>query len=175
MKNIILIGFMGTGKTSVGRLLASRLGRSFIDLDKKIEQEEGRTIPEIFQQDGEMYFRQKERSVVVKASRLTGAVIATGGGAVLDHDNVIRLKNSGILIGLTADPMTILQRTERRNNRPLLNCEDRLSQIEKLLSQRKPFYEVADYTLDTVASSPQQVAEQIIHLLRQGGWLRGRS
>ena len=102
MKNIVLIGFMGTGKTSAGRLLAGRLNRPFIDVDKKIEQETGLAISDIFQLNGEDHFRHLEREVISRVARYTNAIIATGGGVVLKQENMVRLKNTGIIISLTA-------------------------------------------------------------------------
>lgn len=175
MKNIVLIGFMGTGKTSTGRLLAGRLNRTFIDIDKKIEMQTGLAISEIFQLYGENHFRLLERDVISRVSRYHNAVIATGGGVVLKQENMIRLKNSGIVIALTASLETILERTSRRGVRPLLDCEDRAERVAKLFNDRASLYMKADYTIDTTNLPPHQVAEKIIGLLREGRHLRGRS
>jgi shikimate kinase len=176
MKNIILIGFMGTGKTTIGRLLANRLGRPFFDSDKKIEYENNMTVPEIFTVYGEMYFRQKERAVIAKLSRYNNVVIGTGGGVVLSTESMSRLKRNGVIIALTASIKTILERTGRRNNRPLLgNTEQREQMIRKLLTERIELYQEADYSVDTTNHSPQQVITEIMAFLRQGGYLRGRS
>jgi len=175
MRNIVLIGFMGTGKSSVGRLLANRLRRPFIDTDKKIENDCGISIKEIFEQYGEQAFRFQERVVITKVSRYTNTVIATGGGVVLTPENVNRLKSNGILIALTASLDTILERTGRRNARPLLNGPDRKQTVAKLLGERSALYDVADYTIDTSIETPHQVVENIISFLRKGGHLRGRS
>ncbi len=175
MKNIVLIGFMGTGKTSTGRLLAGRLKRPFVDVDKKIEQETGLAISDIFQLYGEDHFRQIEREVISRVARYTNTIIATGGGVVLKQENMVRLKSTGIIISLTAALETILERTERRGVRPLLDCEDRTERVAKLLQERASLYMKADYTIDTSYMSPQQVTEKIIALLREGGNLRGRS
>lgn len=174
MKNVVLIGFMGTGKTSTGRLLASRLGRPFIDTDQKIENESNMTIPEMFKIHGEQYFRQKEKEMVTRVSRYTCAVIATGGGVVLFPENVARLKSNGIVIALTASLDVILERTGRRNSRPLLNRPDREEVVAKLLTERSELYSFADLSIDTSDRTPQQVTDQIITFLRQGGYLRGR-
>ncbi|MCE5285867.1 MAG: shikimate kinase [Pelosinus sp.] len=176
MKNIVLIGFMGTGKTSTGKLLANRLSRPFLDMDKKIEIENNTTIAEMFQQYGEAYFRQKEQEMIVKAARYTNAVIATGGGAVLAEKNVAGLKSTGVIISLTASLEVILERTGRRNTRPLLNCPERAEKVAHLLSSRRGLYEAAaDYVVDTSQRTPQQVVDLILSYLRQGGYLRGRS
>ncbi|NLP42183.1 MAG: shikimate kinase [Veillonellaceae bacterium] len=173
MKNVVLIGFMGTGKSSIGRLLACRLRRPFMDTDKKIEREYGMTIPEIFQQFGEVGFRSRESAVVAKLSRYTNAVISTGGGIVLSADNIRRLRANGVIIALSASPQTILERTSRRNNRPLLNQPDREQTIIKLLNERAPLYAVSDFSIDTTNYTPHQVVDRIISFLREGGFLRG--
>lgn len=175
MKNIVLIGFMGTGKTCVGRLLAFRLNRPFIDTDKKIEAECGMSIGEIFNVFGETYFRNKEKSVIVRVSRYTNSVISTGGGVVLHPENIIRLKQNGVVIALKASVDVIVERTGRRNNRPLLNCEDRWEKIAVLLKEREKLYNMADFSIDTSYSTPQQIIDTIIYLLRKGGYLRGRT
>lgn len=175
MKNIVLIGFMGTGKTSTGRLLAGRLNRPFIDVDKKIEQETGLAISDIFQLYGESHFRQVEREVIARVARYTSSVIATGGGVVLKPENMARLKNTGIIVALNASLDAILERTSRRGVRPLLDCDDRAARVARLFQERASLYMKADYTIDTTCASPQQVVEKIIALLREGGHLRGRS
>lgn len=176
LKNIVLIGFMGTGKTSTGRLLAARLGRPFIDTDKKIEQESGMTISEMFRIHGEAFFRRQEQEMVAKVARYTNTVIATGGGVVLFPENIARLKNNGVIIALTATIQTILDRTGRRNTRPLLECAEREHMITKLIEERAGLYQVAaDYVIDTSTSSPQQITDTVVAFLRQGGYLRGRS
>jgi len=175
MKNIVLIGFMGTGKTTIGRLLASRLGCPFVDSDKKVEYENSMAISEIFARHGEGYFRQKEREVISKLSRYNNVVIATGGGVVLSHENMRRLKKNGIIIALTASIETILERTGRRNSRPLLVDALKHEQIvDKLLRERVELYQKADFTIDTNCNSPQHVITEIMLFLRQAGYLRGR-
>ncbi|MDF2634699.1 MAG: Shikimate kinase [Pelosinus sp.] len=175
MKNIVLIGFMGTGKTTVGRLLANRLGRPFFDSDKKIEYEHNMNIREIFEVYGEIYFRQKERMIITRLSRYNNAVIATGGGVVLSPENMTNLKRNGVIITLTASVETILERTSRRHTRPLLDDLDQREKIvNKLLKERAELYHSADYNIDTSNKSLQQVINEIMFYLRQGGYLRGR-
>ena len=174
MKNIVLIGFMGTGKTSTGRLLAHKLGRTFIDTDQKIELENNLTIAEMFSIHGEQYFRRKESETIAKVSRYTCTVIATGGGVVLRPENIACLKTNGVIIALTASLDVILERTSRRNCRPLLNRPDKESFVGKMLKERADLYTIADLSIDTSNSTPQQVCDHIIAFLRQGGHLRGR-
>lgn len=176
MKNIVLIGFMGTGKTSTGKVLAQRLGKAFIDMDNRIEEEQGVSIPEIFETKGEPHFRQLEKDLVKKLSERANAVISTGGGTIKDPENVALLKKSGLIVCLTASPEVILERTERKGERPVLDGADkgdRLSAIEKLLAEREQFYKQADYFIDTGDMSPLQVAERIVHTLKSRGELHG--
>ena len=160
--NLVLTGFMGTGKTSLGKLLAEKLGRAFVDIDQKIEQDTGLTIPQIFEKHGEKYFRELEKKVVAEISQRHGLVIATGGGTVKDEENLRLLKNSGVIICLTTEPEEIFRRTERRGERPVLDSdEDRLQTIKNLLAQRQKFYAQADYTIDTTDWSPLQIMNDI--------------
>ena len=169
MKNIVLIGFMGTGKTSVGRLLAGRLGCAFHDLDRKIEERCGMSIPAMFKEHGESYFRAREKEAVRAAAVRMNLVVATGGGTVKDAENMTLLRQNGILVALTADVDTILQRTAARGMRPVLDCADagdRRTAVAQLLDARHHFYEAADITVDTSGRSPLEVAEYILHALR---------
>lgn len=174
MKNIVLTGFMGTGKSSTGRLLAYRLGKSFIDIDKHIEKKLGMSIPEIFAKYGEDFFRATEHEVVAKVSGFKNAVIATGGGVVLNERNMECLREKGIIICLTATPDVILERTGRRPTRPLLQCENPRQVIVDLLAKRQPYYDKADYQVDSSVLTPYQVTEQIIEYLRERGDLGAR-
>lgn len=172
-KNLILIGFMGTGKSSCGKALATRLGCAFIDLDKYIENKEGASIPEIFASKGEAYFREREREAVRETSERKGVVIATGGGTVKDEENLRLLKARGVLVCLTADVETILDRTGRRGERPMLDRQDdRRKAVEELLESRREMYDRADFSVDTSRLSPMQVTEEIMSFLRVGGILR---
>lgn len=160
--NLVLIGFMGTGKTSLGKLLAEKLGRGFIDIDQKIEHDAGITIPQIFEMYGEKYFRELEKKAVKEITQRRGLVIATGGGTVKDEENLRLLKSSGVIVCLTTEPEEIFRRTERRGERPVLDSdEDRLSTIKKLLTERQKFYSQADYTIDTTDWSPLQIMSDI--------------
>lgn len=174
MKNIVLLGFMGTGKTSVGRLLAKRLTRAFIDVDKMIEIACGATINEIFAKYGEEFFREQECEMIASVACYEDAVIATGGGVVLNPDNIARLRRNGILVTLTASPEVILERTSQRTTRPLLNAPDREETVKMLLEKRTALYKAADYVVDTTSGSIGQITQKIIVLLKQGGHLHGR-
>ena len=167
--NVILTGFMGTGKTSLGKLLATRLGRPFVDIDKKIEDEAKLSIPKIFEQFGEEHFRELEKSAVKELSERRGLVIATGGGTIKDEENFQLLKNSGVMICLTTEPEEIFARTARRGERPVLDGggNERLETIKKLLAERKKFYDRADYQVDTTEWSPLQIIDDICKYLRQ--------
>lgn len=168
IKNVILIGFMGTGKSSCGRVLAGQLGFSFVDLDKAIEQKWGMSIPDMFAQHGESFFREKEKEMCREMAAKRSVVIATGGGTVKDPDNVRILKRTGKIICLTADVDTILARTSKQGERPLLDAfEDRRKGIEKLLDERKEMYAQADYYVDTGALSPMQVAKEISDYMKK--------
>lgn len=174
MRNIVLIGFMGTGKTTVGRLLAARLVRPFVDSDKKIEVWQGMTIKEMFAKHGEAYFRQREKEAIARLARYRNAVIATGGGVVLQQQNMERLRLHGVIIALTADVEMILQRTARKDARPLLNGDERETTVRKLLQGRELLYRQADCVVDTTQLTPQQVVTEIMEFLQREGYLRGR-
>ncbi len=162
--NIALIGFMGTGKTTVGRALAKRLNKEFVELDALIEQRAGKSIPDIFQQDGEVAFRELEIEAAKETAHRKNLVIACGGGLVLNKINIDRLKQSAIIVCLTASPQAILKRTSRDvGQRPLLDVSDRAAEIQELLRFRKPFYErAADIEIDTSALDISAVVGQII-------------
>lgn len=166
MNNIILVGFMGTGKSAAGKLLARRLRWSFLDLDRMIEEKAGRSVPEIFHRDGEAGFRKRERRAVKSLSRRRSTVIATGGGVMLDDENVRTLKKLGRVICLSARPEMVLQRTAASlASRPMLRGADPLARIEELLSLREPFYAKADATIDTSSRSIEEVVQEILAFL----------
>lgn len=171
-KNIVLIGFMGTGKSSTGRVLANRMGFSFVDMDQYIEAKERRKIPEIFASDGEAYFRRAEREAVEELSGRRHVVIATGGGTVKSEENRKILHENGIIICLTADVETILERTRRPGVRPVLDGKDegdRRAAICALLEERREMYSHADYFVDTSEQSPLQIADEIVHYVKREG------
>ncbi len=162
MKNIALTGFMGTGKSAVGRYLAKRLGYSYIDVDHEIERSKGMRITDIFKTYGEEAFRDMESETIAKVVRHTNAVISTGGGAVMRQENLDRLRERCIIVCLKASPETILSRVKNNKDRPLLDTADPMTRIKELLRQREPYYQRADITIQTDGLSPSEVVEHIL-------------
>ena len=161
-KNLVLIGFMGTGKSSVGKALAKKTGRTLLDVDQHIEEVQKRRIADIFENDGEVAFRKIEKSAIREASGGKNLIITTGGGAVLDAENLEALKANGILVALEASPETIYQRVKDSRHRPLLRSNDVPAEIRKLLEARRPFYAKADLTLATDGKTATEVADEIM-------------
>ena len=166
-KNVILCGFMATGKSSVGRKLADILGLEFVDLDAAIEAEEGVPIPRIFAERGEQAFRELESRMVEKMMNRAGLVISTGGGTVVNPRNLANLKSCGVVVALTADIPTILRRAGSGDDRPLLQTRDREERVRALLLDRAPFYALADITLDTSSLTIEEAARQICDMINQ--------
>ncbi len=166
--NIALIGFMGTGKTAVAQALAKKLGRKVIELDALIEQKAGKTIPNIFKQDGEIAFRELEIAVTKEIAREKNAVIACGGGIVLNKINIDRLREGTRIVYLTASPSTILRRVAKEaGQRPLLQVDNPTQTIRELLQFRRPFYErAADIEISTSRLDINGVVAQIIEKLK---------
>ncbi|KZS49139.1 shikimate kinase [Paenibacillus glucanolyticus] len=160
-KNIILIGMMGTGKSTVGRLVADSLGYTLIDLDTEIEKLDGRTIPEMFEADGESYFREAESAALRSVLLRKGIVVASGGGAVLSSENCEAMKQGGWVVALTADTASIVERVRGDVNRPLL-AGDVEERVGRILDERKDKYLFADVMLDTVGRSAEEVATDIL-------------
>jgi len=163
MNNIILLGFMGSGKTAVGKGLATKFNMDFIDLDEWIEKEAKMTIKEIFDKFGESYFRELEKKIVKKAcAELNNSVISTGGGVILNKENVENLHQAGILFWLKVAPDKVYERTKNTSSRPLLNCPDPVKKIKELLSLRTPYYtKAADYIVDTTELTIEEVVTKI--------------
>ncbi len=159
--NIVLIGFMGTGKTAVGREVAARLNRPFVDTDVLIEERAGRPILRIFTEDGEEAFRRLEAAVLQTVSEGEGTVVATGGGAVLRRENMERLRRNGLIIALRADPAAIRARVGSGVERPLLGSDPEAA-IRRLLAEREALYHEADLTVDTSALSLEEVVARVI-------------
>lgn len=169
MKNIVLIGFMGTGKSRVGHMIARKLGMRFVDTDDVIVQRLRMSITDIFARHGEPGFRDIERQVVAEISANSGQVIATGGGVPLDKANVENLRSNGVLICLSASPETIYRRTMRSSSRPLLNAENKLDHIRNLLDSRELYYSVADYHVDTSSRPASALAREVVELYQSDG------
>lgn len=165
-RNIVITGFMGTGKTEVGREVARRLHRAFVDMDALIEEREGRTIPQIFMESGEPYFRQLEARLVEELASRRNLVIATGGGALIPEANRRRMVETGIVICLWAEEDALIRRLKDDNYRPLLARPDWQEHLRRLLAQRRPAYESLPYHVDTTNKSIPQVADEIIALVR---------
>jgi len=165
VKNIVLLGFMGTGKTAVAQRLAQDLGREFVEMDALIEDQEKITINDIFATRGEACFRRLEKEMARQLSARQGLVISAGGGVVLAEDNIQALGESGILICLQAAPEEIYRRVARETQRPLLKVADPLLKIKELLAFRKPFYDKIELQVDTTGKSIQQVVEDIKALI----------
>lgn len=168
---VFLTGFMGVGKSKIGTLLAQRLGRVFLDTDQMVEEQAGKTISEIFASQGEARFRQLERACVAAAAARQDAVIALGGGAIVQAENREQIRRSGVLVCIEADVDTILERVGRREDRPLLaglNPAAKRAKIERLLSERTPFYECADIRVQSSQErAPEETTEVLIESLEK--------
>ena len=160
-KNIVLFGFMGTGKTTVAERLSLELNMQFVEMDSLIEEREGMSINDIFALKGQPYFRQKEVEIAKELSTKEGLVISTGGEVVLDPKNIDILEKNGTSICLTADSKEIYDRVKDETHRPLLNIEDPVKKIEELLAHRKPFYGRIKNQIDTTGKSIQEVIDEI--------------
>lgn len=151
--NIVLVGFMGTGKTSVGRRLSSQLRMRYVDTDDVIEQDNRRRISDIFAEEGEAVFRQLESEAVREVSKRHHHVISTGGGVVLKETNMANLKRNGIVFCLTATAAEIYRRVGHQTHRPLLQTPDAMAKIQTMLAERHPYYAQADYMVKTSGRS----------------------
>ena len=160
--NVVMIGFMASGKTSVGRRVAKRLGFCFMDMDQFIEQEQGRTISEIFATEGEPYFRALETGLLRRLTHHDNTVISCGGGVVTTPGNLPLLKQIGAVVFLNADPEDIIRRLEHDTRRPKVQGGDLRQRVTTLLAQRLPLYEQADVAVQTLGKTPNQVAGEVI-------------
>ncbi len=164
-KNIVLIGLMGSGKSSTGLVLAKLLKRKIYSTDELIEKKEGQTIVQIFECQGEAYFRQLEQMMVKKICAKKGVVIDCGGGVFINKENRDTLKENGLVIYLSADVQSLYDRVKIRTHRPLLKVEDPLKKLKDLLKERQKFYQEADLKIKTDGKTPQEVAEEILKVL----------
>lgn len=165
--NVVLIGFRCSGKSSVGKELASRLGREFVDCDDYIERKTGLTIREIFERHGESHFRLIESQAIAELAKLDGKVIATGGGAVLKHKNMQVLSRNGKIFYLEVDPETAFQRLQAdpatRSRRPALTDQDPFDEVRQQIEVRKPYYQgSAHVTVRTAGKSVPDVVKEIL-------------
>jgi len=164
--NIALIGFMGTGKTSVGRLVAEQLHFEYLDTDELIQAATGKTITEIFKNDGEDAFRALEQKTVEELAHRKKTVISAGGGLPINPQNLVSLKKHALVVCLWASPDKIWERVKSQTHRPLLHGENPQRKIRELLAAREPFYKKADVLLNTEVRSLREVAQQVVHQFR---------
>ena len=167
--NLSLIGFMGVGKSSVGRMIASALHMHMVDTDDLIELRAGMPIPSIFASLGERGFRECEREVVLGLEGLRDSVISTGGGLAANADNLRSLRTHSLVVCLWAGPEVIWERVRHQSHRPLLQTQDPQERIRELLAQREPFYRQADVMVNTECRNLQEVAQHVIHHARLAG------
>ena len=161
-RTIVMVGMMGAGKSSIGRRLANRLGMSFVDADTEIEQAANQSIPDIFEQYGEAYFRDGERRVIQRLLDGKPKVLATGGGAFIQPETRAAIKANGISIWLKADRDLLLSRVKRRNNRPLLKMGDPAEVLERLISERYPIYAEAEIHVQSRDIAHEAVIDDIL-------------
>ena len=166
MSNIILTGFMGTGKSSVGKMLAQKTGYVYCDLDAIIVGQVGMSINEIFAKHGETYFRELEANAVKQVSFADKQVVATGGGAVIREDNRMLLRKSGIIVNLEASVEEIYNRLSNDSGRPLLNDRKSSEKLAELLEQREQYYADADIRIDTTGKKVEDVVDEILSRLK---------
>jgi shikimate kinase len=165
-RNLALCGFMGTGKSSVGRIVAEQLRFAFLDTDTVIEARAGKPIAEIFAAEGEPAFRELEQRIVKELALRDRTVISTGGGLIVNPENLANLKQHALVVCLWASPETIWARVKSQTHRPLLAEADPLEAIKRLLRERAPHYKQADVLLSTELRSPREVAQQVLHQFR---------
>jgi shikimate kinase len=168
MKNLVLVGFMGSGKTSAGKIAAQRLGMKFVDMDEVVELRHNQTISRIFETKGEAFFRRHERELVRELISADGQVIATGGGIVLNPNNLRDFGRTGVVICCWVDANVAHERTKDAKHRPLLeDGPDRRASIEALLRQRVALYKAIPLQIDTSAMTVEQQADEIVRIYQQ--------
>lgn len=171
-RTLVMVGLMGAGKSAIGKRLAQALALPFVDADKEIEEAAGCTIPEIFARFGEPAFRDGERRVITRLLDGSPCVLATGGGAFMDDTTRAKIKQSGLSIWLRAELDTLVRRTARRNNRPLLNAGEPREILAKLMTVRYPVYAEADLAVDSADAPPEITTQRVIDALAK--YLAGR-
>jgi shikimate kinase len=164
---LVLVGFMGSGKSSVGRELARRIGAEFADADAWIEKTAGRPIRDLFEQEGEPAFRELEKAALKEILSVKGRVVATGGGAFLDEGNRVLLKSYGPVVYLEVNAETVLRRLAKDTRRPLLRGCDRENVVRGLLQRRVPDYRQADHAVSTDGRTVEEIAGRILELLKK--------
>jgi len=163
--NIVLTGMMATGKSAVGRKLASVLDMGYIDTDEMIENDTGKSITSIFKNYGEKVFRDLEKKAIKCAALLDNHVISTGGGVVKDSENMDELEKNAIVVCLTADPEEIYTRVSKTSNRPLLEVKDPLGEIKRIMKERKKYYDRCDLRIDTTGKKESEPVREIIKFI----------
>jgi shikimate kinase len=166
-RSIVLVGLMGCGKSSIGRRLSARLELPFIDADDEIERAAGRSVPDIFAEHGEAYFREGERKVIQRLLCTGPQVLATGGGAFMNADTRASIRQCGVSIWLKAELPVLMRRVAKRDNRPLLKQKDPEAVMRQLMETRYPIYAEADLTVDSREVAHDIIVGEIVHLLAQ--------
>jgi shikimate kinase len=166
MKNLILVGFMGSGKSTVGKWVADRLGVSFVDMDALIEQRVGKSIAEIFATEGEANFRQLERALVQELAAGKDQIIAAGGGVVLNPENLRDFQQTGIVIALLVNASAAHQRTKSQRHRPLLEGANRWLELRRLHKQRVPLYDAIPLRVDTTEKGIEAVVTEVLAIYK---------
>ena len=165
MKNIYLVGFMGSGKSTVGKILAEKLNMNFIDIDKLIEEKEGMEIKDIFEQKGESYFRELERKQIEAIVKQEGLVVSTGGGLGANLDNMNLIKKNGDVVWLDVSLNTVLDRLKNDQDRPLL--KQSTEKIKQLFEERKNVYRLANIRINADKKTPSQIVEEILTKIKR--------
>jgi len=163
-KNIVLIGLMGSGKTTIGRKLAEKSGMKFVDTDELIVQKAGKSIKLIFAEEGELFFRDLESEIIEEVSRQENLVISTGGGAVLRDENTDNLKQNGVLFYLYAPAEELFERIKNDTERPLINTANPVETLKIIQERREVLYNQADFKINTCEKTPEEVVNEIINL-----------
>jgi shikimate kinase len=164
-RNVVLVGMMGAGKSSIGKRLADKLGATFVDADSEIEAAAGKTVPEIFAEHGEDYFREGEKRVIARILEHSGQVLATGGGAFISPETRARIAERAISVWLKADIDVLMARVRKRSNRPLLKTADPEATMRALMEVRYPIYALADITVQSRDVAHEVIVGEIIEAL----------